>query len=240
MDRWFVLHLNAEPWAVGPLGVGRRKGGTYPYIGPNKQLTVFQESIREQLGKQVILEGDVEITFYISRCLFEYFSPGGRKGRAHEADATNMQKGIEDALQKVIIDNDRQVKKIQTTIVEQSQTAKSFIIINVKPYVPDLSAIPTDIWNQVNNEPELPFNDDSFEVSFTDHNGVTTTSRGRNLRWGANDSDLSLDIAKFRAEMKAKPWKPNEAIILSPSERLWDDPVGTIQRAIEADPEDYF
>lgn len=161
---WLVLDVNAEPWAIGPLGVKRTASKIIPFVGPNKQTQAFQNAVREQIeewrnrisdGTIGLVEGDVELDFWIWRRIDEYQGTK-RKARAHRADATNIQKALEDSLQKVLIDNDRAVRRVQTHIVEQSTTAPSRIIMRLRSYQnfnPD--EVPEDVWAQFDKLPTL-------------------------------------------------------------------------------------
>jgi Holliday junction resolvase RusA-like endonuclease len=166
-DRWFILGLTAQPWAIGPLGVGFRGKKPYPYIGPNQQLQAYQEALREELDGAGVLTGEVDIRIYIWRALETAKNFGGRDRKAKTSDATNIQKATEDALQGVLIENDRHVRRISTEIVEQTENTVSCILICVKPYEPlDPSGIPDVVWNrvdevrgQLNAQDALPWGD---------------------------------------------------------------------------------
>lgn len=156
-ERWFVLALTAQPWAVGPLGVGFRGKKPYPYIGPNQQLQAYQEALREQLEGAGILQGEVEINLYIWRQLETAKNFGGRDRKAKTSDATNIQKATEDALQGVLIENDRNVRRICTEIVAQDENTKSCIVVRVRPYQPtQASEIPASVWAEVDKINGLP------------------------------------------------------------------------------------
>lgn len=147
-DIWLHLPINPDPWEVGPLGVGRRNGKMYPYIGPSAQLKAYQEAIREELESQSItmLEGDFyKLTFYFWRRLDEH-----EKGRKVHADATNMQKATEDALQGILIGNDRNVLDIRSRIVAQGPGINGRVVIHAE-YCPtfDDNEIPQEIWDKI-------------------------------------------------------------------------------------------
>lgn len=147
-DFWYVLHLNAEPWAIGPLGVGRKSGGLFPYIGPNQQLVGFQEGVKEDLeGVDPLPEGEYSLTFYIWRALDTYQNV--RKIRKHQVDATNIQKGLEDALQGVLFDNDRSVRDVRTVIAEQSAETRPRLLIRASLWEGlDPDEIPEHVWQK--------------------------------------------------------------------------------------------
>ena len=152
MCHWFFLAINPDPWAIGPLGVGKRNGKYYPYVGRNAQLAAYKEAVAEEMREVVKLpEGKYELTLYFWRRLDEH--AGGKK---HEADATNLQKATEDALQDVLIGNDRDVARIQSTIVEQGTEVKPCVVIKAQMWQGlDPHEIPDHIWEQIDRA-ELP------------------------------------------------------------------------------------
>jgi Holliday junction resolvase RusA-like endonuclease len=147
--RWFALAINPEPWTVGPLNVGRKNGGLYPYMGAAQQLVAYQEAIREEFGEgHQKISGDIIVRFYFWRQQATYSTEAGRKHRKHRVDATNMQKALEDALQGILYDNDRDVQVIGSVIVEQGPDVKPKIVISIEQG-PRVLTIPTDVWRMV-------------------------------------------------------------------------------------------
>lgn len=159
MDRtvkWIVLRLNPQPWAIGPLGMGRKKGGGfYPYVGPNAQLVAYQNAVREALEAQGVekIEGEVDIKFYFSRAIESSLRVSGRRVSAHTSDATNMQKATEDALQGVLIGNDRDVVTISSTILDQGPEAMSFVAIRITRPRDRRDEIPSTVWDEILKDP---------------------------------------------------------------------------------------
>jgi Holliday junction resolvase RusA-like endonuclease len=135
--RWYELDLNPEPWAIGPLGVNR-KGGLRPFVGRNQQLFNFQEAVKEAMNSpQFVPEmivGDVALIFYFWRQRAEYTTPQARTHRKHEADTTNMQKALEDALQGVLYKNDKDVKFINSIQVAQGPDVRGKILVGAAPW----------------------------------------------------------------------------------------------------------
>lgn len=152
---WFILPLNPEPWAVGPLSVGRRAGKPFPIMGRNQQLYRYQEAVREELLRQraIVLELDDEVDAYelvlmFHQVLESYQTQSGRTVHDKEADLTNLVKATEDAIQGVLIENDRAVRKC-TSYVERSaaSNATPYIVIGVAPYVGiDPGELPSEVW----------------------------------------------------------------------------------------------
>lgn len=146
--RWFVLPINPDPWAVGPVGVGKRGGKYYPYIGRNNQLHSYQQAIKEELEDvPPLTPGLYDLRFWFWRRLDSHAS-----GKKHIADVTNLQKATEDALQGVLFDNDRDVRKVTSQIVEQSEDAKPMIVIRALPYLGfNEGALPDHVWGDIWN-----------------------------------------------------------------------------------------
>lgn len=151
--RWFTIEVNPDPWAIGPLGVGRKQGGKlYPYVGANAQLVAYQEAVKELLANvEKLPTGEYKLTFYFWRRLDAHAS-----GRKHYADATNLVKACEDALQGVLIENDRLVRDVRGVIVEQESDTKPMVVLKAEMWGGlDPHEIPQHIWEQVDRV-ELP------------------------------------------------------------------------------------
>lgn len=110
----YAFEVNPQPWAVGTFSAVRNKqtGKMITKPSPDMTLVTYQNSIREMLEMQgaVMREGKYALRFTFSRQLDKYVKTTG-KGTAtrNQADGTNMMKATEDALQGVIIGNDRDV-----------------------------------------------------------------------------------------------------------------------------------
>lgn len=166
-ELWLVLELNPEPWRVGPVSGVRRGGKIGGYVAPDKQLVAYENAVREQVmqklnwseGDPLIFDCQVSLTLYLWRAMSEYATPQARTARNHEADATNMLKATEDALQKIVYKNDKDNRRVTSEIVEQSFTSVSRIIIHVETYTglnPD--EIPQSVWAQIDDtQSELQF-----------------------------------------------------------------------------------
>lgn len=134
---WYLLRVNPEPWTVGTLGVGRKKGGVFPTVAKDANLAAYQEAIKEELG-DIKLDyealGKVDVTFYFWRNLARYRTPSGRLHVKHIADATNMQKATEDACQGILFGNDRDNAKVTSVVVAQGVDVEGKVAICVRPY----------------------------------------------------------------------------------------------------------
>lgn len=152
-ERWFVLPLNPEPWAVGEAGVRRVNGRTRGYVGPNLQLKAYQAAIREQLGTQEdqlwFPKGTkLQLSCWFWRQRAEYVTPQARTARKHEIDATNALKAIEDAFQKYLYHNDKDNLRVTSTMVSQDvDITHPKIVVKVEPYYGfNPNEIPKEIW----------------------------------------------------------------------------------------------
>lgn len=137
---WFCIGINPEPWAVGPLQVGRRNGAVFPTMGRHAGLAAYQEAIREELGDGFKpLEGRQQVRFYFWRNQPTYTTESGRQHQKHVADATNMQKALEDALQGVLFVNDRDTWDIRSIIVDQGPGVIGKVLFSIEPLPPGRS-----------------------------------------------------------------------------------------------------
>lgn len=170
--RWFVLGLNPEPWAIGPVGTARRAGKLTSYVGRNQQLDAYKEAVAESLRELIIdtdpdftmYEGKLDLKFYFWRNMAEYTTPQARSHRKHEADGTNMAKATEDALQGVLFANDKDVKRMTWEVVEQGPDVIPAVAIQIQPYV-ELPLPDALIQLMDKNQLVLPYDDDSARWS---------------------------------------------------------------------------
>jgi hypothetical protein len=130
---YYLPGVNPEPWAIGPLSVARHGVKTHPIVGPNLKLQSFQNEVKDELERIIDHEPPSTVPcafkFFFWRRLDTWVGGSGRKSGAHAADATNLQKGLEDALQGILITNDRNVQSIYSEIVEQGPDVSPGIII---------------------------------------------------------------------------------------------------------------
>lgn len=162
--KWFLLEVNPEPWAIGPVGYSRRGGKMSAYVGRNVQLDSYKEAIREEMTEQwddaPMIEGKVRLRLLLWRRRDEYKTPQARTHRKHEADATNMQKALEDALQGICFANDRDVQDVRTIVVEQGPEVYGHILVGIEPCEGGLDT-------------ELGIPDDLFLTAFIGYKPVT-------------------------------------------------------------------
>lgn len=134
---WFVLDLSPEPWAIGPVGYSRRGGKMSAYVGQNQQLNAYEEAVAESVRDQLpddfkIPEGKMALTLFFWRNRAEYTTPAARTHRKHEADATNMQKATEDALQGVLYNNDKDNLVVASVVMAQGPEVIGKVVIHLE------------------------------------------------------------------------------------------------------------
>ena len=143
---WFTLHINPEPWAVGSISTGARGAR----MSPNPNLVAFQNAVRESMAGTEMLDSKYRrFEFYFFRQTAVYLDSRDRKRSRNQADATNMQKGLEDALQGILFENDRDVVDIRSVIAMQGPEVEPMILIRAMP-VGDvmsdiLDTVPVDV-----------------------------------------------------------------------------------------------
>lgn len=159
-DLWLVLPINPEPWKVGPLSVIRKSGKYIPIVGRDQQLHAFKAAIAEQVNEKIagralpLFNDKVKLTLFLWRDRAEYSTPQARTHRKHEADATNMLKATEDALQGILYGNDKDNRDVRSVVVEQDPDVKPRIVIHVESWVglnPD--EIPSLVWAEIDGQP---------------------------------------------------------------------------------------
>lgn len=137
-EYWYkVQNINPEPWEASEGSIGRKNGKTFIHFRKPTQLRMYQEAVASAFREQntvTPVEGDIDITFYFWRALEQYELDEGKRRRMHVADATNLQKALEDALQGVLYENDRNNRRVTSEIMDQGQEVTPFILIRVTQY----------------------------------------------------------------------------------------------------------
>lgn len=132
---WYVLNLNPVPWTPGEVAyAGKEGGGRRTFMRPSKDLKTYQRAIADEMSKWVTIElpTDVDVLFVYVRSLDEIIRGGARNARVHQADATNMQKATEDALQGILFGNDNQNRVVKSVVYEQAPDLEPYVAIGIK------------------------------------------------------------------------------------------------------------
>lgn len=134
---WYILEINPDPWAIGPVGYARRDGKMSAYVGRNQQLDAYKQAVKEEMAElnPVMLTGKIGLVLFFWRTIDIYQTAQAKSARSHEADNTNLQKATEDALQGILYKNDKDVVFNQTTMVDQSPTAPGRVVVGVSNQV---------------------------------------------------------------------------------------------------------
>lgn len=135
----YILHVNPEPWKTPPFSPARKNGKMIVVSGRDETSFVTKEAIAAALREQgaEMLEPPYWIHLYFWRHREHYVSEKGRNMHKREADATNMQKLTEDAMQGVLINNDVNVRIVTSQVVGQDKVGPGMIVILIEAGLPE-------------------------------------------------------------------------------------------------------
>lgn len=144
-------------------------------MGRNQQLDAYKQAVRDELQHSYAIPGPLpagyELDMYFWRNRADYTTTQARQARKNEVDSTNMQKSTEDALQGLLIGNDRDVIRIRSTIMGQGPHILGAVVIHVRwgidqeeeNYASIFPEKVTDRLRKVQTAPSLvPANDNSW------------------------------------------------------------------------------
>jgi len=136
---WFLIDgINPEPWTAPEVSSGRKNGRIFTQAFKSAGLIAYQEAVKEDLLDNYPdfekFDGLVSLEIYFWRQLSVYVGDHGRVQR-HAADATNMQKALEDAIQGVLITNDRNVMDVRSVVVEELPETEPKIFFKLAEWV---------------------------------------------------------------------------------------------------------
>lgn len=118
--QYVIRDINPEPWTSPSASASRIGGRVVARVHKNARLRAYQEAIKEALeGVDEPRDGPVDLEFYFWRQLEQYKTDKDKLRRRNRADVTNLQKALEDAIQGILITNDRNVVSITSVMVEQ-------------------------------------------------------------------------------------------------------------------------
>lgn len=136
--------LNPEPWTAPDISMERRGSRTYPRASKSPILAAYQEALRENIAEAypdlpMMPDVHLQLSFHFWRKLDLYKTATGRNMQRKVADATNLQKATEDALQGILFKNDNQVKRVASEIVAEG--------VDVEPHIVVICDVKTLSWN---------------------------------------------------------------------------------------------
>lgn len=107
----FHVGVNPEPWVVPPFSPARVGKKLIVKAGRDQGLHAYQEAIKDELRSQnaEMLKPPYGLKFWFFHRVEQYRTQSGRTVTTNIPDVTNLQKAAEDALQGLVIDNDRHV-----------------------------------------------------------------------------------------------------------------------------------
>ena len=127
---FFIDGINPEPWQASQFA---RSGGKSPNVYKPEGLRAYQEAVRSEFvkryGQPVPVEGECSVTFCFWRELASYNIGDDQKSLRQHADATNMQKATEDALQGLLYVNDSTVIHVESWVMAQGPDVNPGILI---------------------------------------------------------------------------------------------------------------
>lgn len=131
-----LFDINPEPWAIGTAFAGRRGGAVRGGISPNQKLVIYKKAVADELemafSNQTLPVYNKDQAVSLELYFWRQVEPGG-----NYADVTNLQKAFEDSLQGIIIPNDRQIKRVTATLVEQGPDVEPCIMFRHDVYWQD-------------------------------------------------------------------------------------------------------
>lgn len=152
MIYYLVEGINPEPWEAPTASIGRKNGKHYVHMHKNDSVRSYQDGFRiaflQQNPDSQLFDGDVELNLY-------FWRQRDTETKAKSADATNLQKATEDALQGLLFQNDRSVIKVASRIMEQEPETEPKVLIGIQYLLPPRDEI-LEMAARLHREPEEP------------------------------------------------------------------------------------
>lgn len=131
---FYIEGINPQPWTASEGSAGRKDGKFRITFYKAAGLEAYQAGVKEEMQlhypEVVPRAGVFALEFWFWRQL-ETTELDTRKGHRNQADATNMQKALEDALQGILYTNDRNAVTVCSHVVDQQADTKPRILIRV-------------------------------------------------------------------------------------------------------------
>lgn len=133
---WYVVQgINPVPWTSPTVTIGRKKGKPYPQVYASAELKNYKQAVSEEVQDRYpdapLIEDEIALRFFFWRKI-DIDSGRSRKVQSNYADATNLQKSTEDALQGILFKNDRQVVHAESWIMAQTDATEPLIVVGIE------------------------------------------------------------------------------------------------------------
>lgn len=168
IEHFHITGINPEPWVAPEHGIGRKNGKVYVQTYKSSGLQGYQDAVKEEIVTQnghlsewlAAREEKLQVTFWLWRTL-DTSEVDGRRRTRNIADATNMQKALEDALQGILYKNDRLNVDVRTIVVEQTPETMPHITIEVRSGHDIISPEPPErpVYGKHTPAPNMPVED---------------------------------------------------------------------------------
>lgn len=141
----FVDGINPEPWRSPSLGVGRAGGRVRPLAYKDENLRAYQAALHEVVAEALTERAiatpifpagtELNVTFVFYRQLDDY-QGGKRRNRRQRADATNLLKAAEDALQGLLYANDNANRRVTSEIAAADPETNPGVLVIASSFQP--------------------------------------------------------------------------------------------------------
>jgi Holliday junction resolvase RusA-like endonuclease len=168
---WYVIDgINPVPWTAPSVSVGRKNGKPYPQVYSSSELKNYKEAlaeaIRDRYPDAEVIEDEIALRFLFWRRLDSM--EGNKRRKGHVADATNLQKAAEDALQGVLFKNDVQVIHAESWVMAQHDAVEPCVVIELV-WHPARPEVPTEVQAQIDSHPVLDLEANAHDVPVEDY-----------------------------------------------------------------------
>lgn len=166
---WFVLPgINPVPWTSPELAIAKKDGKPYPVAYAAEPMKDYKRAIADAMRRRYPdidpIEDEVGLRLFFYRRIEELKRHGSRSSRSNFADATNLQKSTEDALQGVLFVNDSQVVNATSWVMAQHDGVEPCVIINLI-WHPEYPALPDHVQAVIDAHPVLNKFDNTHRAS---------------------------------------------------------------------------
>lgn len=136
MTLYLIEGVNPEPWTSPAANIMRRGGKLIAHLTSSPLVGAYQAAVASEFRRtypEVVPYPDgteLQVEFYFWRQMAQY-EGDTRINTRNFADATNMQKSTEDALQGVVYGNDRSNVQVSSRIMAAGRHVDPLIVVRV-------------------------------------------------------------------------------------------------------------